>query len=79
MISLTLENCKLKIKIIPSPDWDRDLAIAKSIANRAWNAEDKTWDVPETQLEEVLKRWEKHDVLFKGKDLVPLISDRRSF
>lgn len=57
-IHLRKSSTKLKLKIVSSNDFTKDLEKIKSIPNARFNNQDKDWEVPLDQISDVINRLE---------------------
>lgn len=66
-ISINFSENLLQIKILNSPNWQKDLDKIKEIPNRKWDSGTKLWILPSNQMEDITTRWEKYEVIYSNK------------
>jgi SNF2 family DNA or RNA helicase len=71
VIGLSLNSNKnlLKIKVLQGESWERDLSLIRQIPNRRWDSESKSWEIPSSQIRDIILNWKKFEILPQNKDV----------
>lgn len=64
-ICLKLQKNLFLIQIVRGGDFGSDLSKLKSLSVRKWNNTTKLWEVPVTCVQEIISKWEDHELFYQ--------------